>query len=89
MASSNPRDMVLYAFAGNGSTLAISEELGRKWIGIYSLPLSIDNINKRLVNGSKGMGDFLNGKNGNNQYQKIILIEVNIIILRTGLGFYV
>lgn len=88
MASSNPGDIVLDAFAGSGTTLAVSEELGRKWIGIDNSPLSIDTIIKRLVNGSEVMGDFVNGKNGNNQYKQISLIEVNRI-LQTGLDFYI
>ncbi|MFM2062816.1 MAG: hypothetical protein RLZZ507_2486 [Cyanobacteriota bacterium] len=88
MASSNPGDIVLDAFAGSGTTLAVAEELGRKWIGIDNSPLSIDTIIKRLVNGSEAMGDFVNGKNGNNQYKQISLIEVNRI-LKTGLDFYI
>lgn len=88
MASSNPGDMVLDAFGRSGTTLAVSEELGRKWIGIDNSPLSIDNIIKRLVNGSEVMGEFVSGKSGNNQCQSINLIEVNIV-LRTGLQFYI
>ncbi|MEA5577131.1 site-specific DNA-methyltransferase [Anabaena sp. UHCC 0451] len=88
MASSNPEDVVLDAFAGSGTTLAVAEELGRKWIGIDNSPLSIDTIIKRLVNGSEAMGDFVNGKNGNNQYKQISLIEVNRI-LKTGLDLYI
>jgi adenine-specific DNA-methyltransferase len=88
MASSNPGDMVLDAFGRSGTTLAVSEELGRKWIGIDNSPLSIDNIIQRLVNGSEAMGDFVSGKSGNNQYRQINLIEINIV-LRTGLYFYI
>ncbi|MEO3704048.1 DNA methyltransferase [Trichormus azollae] len=31
MASSNPPDIVLDAFAGSGTTIAISGKLGRQW----------------------------------------------------------
>jgi adenine-specific DNA-methyltransferase len=88
MASSNPGDIVLDAFAGSGTTLTVSEELGRKWIGIDNSPLSIDTIIKRLVNGSEAMGDFVNGKNDSCKYKQINLIDVNRI-LKTGLDFYI
>jgi adenine-specific DNA-methyltransferase len=88
MASSNPGDIVLDAFAGSGTTLAVAEELGRKWIGIDNSPLAIDTVIKRLVNGCETMGDFVNGNNGKNQYKQISLIEVNRI-LQTGLDIYI
>ena len=87
MASSNPGDIVLDAFAGSGTTLTVSEELGRKWIGIDNSPLSMDTIIKRLVNGSQAMGDFVNSKNGSCKYKQISLIDVNRI-LKTGLDLY-
>ncbi len=49
-ASSNPGDVVLDAFAGSGTTLAVAEKLGRRWIGIDSGALSIKTIRKRLGN---------------------------------------
>ncbi|MEA5529119.1 site-specific DNA-methyltransferase [Dolichospermum sp. UHCC 0684] len=88
MASSNLGDIVLDAFAGSGTTLTVSEELDRKWIGIDNSPLSIDTIIKRLVNGTEAMGDFVNGKNGNCKYKQINLIDVNRI-LKTGLDLYI
>jgi site-specific DNA-methyltransferase (adenine-specific) len=33
LASSNPSDLVLDPFSGSGTTLVVSEQLGRKWIG--------------------------------------------------------
>jgi site-specific DNA-methyltransferase (adenine-specific) len=33
LASSNPGDIVLDPFSGSGTTLVVSEQLGRKWIG--------------------------------------------------------
>ncbi|MEK6759417.1 MAG: site-specific DNA-methyltransferase [Deltaproteobacteria bacterium] len=48
-ASSNPGDIVLDAFAGAGTTLAVAERLGRRWIGIDSGHLSIHTIENRLL----------------------------------------
>jgi site-specific DNA-methyltransferase (adenine-specific)/adenine-specific DNA-methyltransferase len=48
-ASSNPGDIVLDAFAGSGTTLAVAEKLGRRWIGIDCGKLAIYTIQKRLL----------------------------------------
>lgn len=48
-ASSNPGDIVLDAFAGAGTALAVAERLGRRWIGIDSGHLSIHTIEGRLL----------------------------------------
>lgn len=58
-ASSNPGDIVLDAFAGSGTTLAVAEKLGRRWIGIDCGKLAIYTIQKRMLNlkteiGNKG-----------------------------------
>jgi len=58
-ASSNKDDIVLDAFAGSGTTLAVAEKLGRRWIGIDSSKLAIYTIQKRMFNlkaeiGNKG-----------------------------------
>lgn len=60
-ASSNPGDIVLDAFAGSGTTCAVAEKLGRRWIGIDCGKLSIYTIQKRMLNlradiGNKGRG---------------------------------
>jgi DNA modification methylase len=57
--SSDPHDIVLDAFAGSGTTLAVAEKLGRRWIGIDCGKLAIYTIQKRLLNlrseiGNKG-----------------------------------
>ncbi|MBI5492478.1 MAG: site-specific DNA-methyltransferase [Deltaproteobacteria bacterium] len=49
-AASDKGDIVLDAFAGAGTTLAVAEKLGRRWIGIDSGRLSIHTIEKRLLN---------------------------------------
>lgn len=58
-ASSNPGDLILDAFAGSGTTGAVAEKLGRKWIMIDSGKLAIYTMQKRLLNlrgeiGNKG-----------------------------------
>ncbi len=58
-ASSNEGDIVLDAFAGAGTTGAVAEKLGRKWIMIDSSKLAIYTIQKRMLNlkaeiGNKG-----------------------------------
>lgn len=49
-ASSNKGDIVLDAFAGSGTTLAVAEKLARRWIGIDCGKLAIYTIQKRLLN---------------------------------------
>jgi site-specific DNA-methyltransferase (adenine-specific)/adenine-specific DNA-methyltransferase len=48
--SSREGDLVLDAFAGSGTTLAVAEKLGRRWIGIDCGKLAIYTIQKRLLN---------------------------------------
>jgi site-specific DNA-methyltransferase (adenine-specific)/adenine-specific DNA-methyltransferase len=49
-ASSNPGDIVLDCFAGSGTTQAVSEKLGMRWIGVDCGKLAIYTIQKRLLN---------------------------------------
>jgi DNA modification methylase len=49
LAASNPGDLVMDVFAGSGTTLAVAEKLGRKWIGCDIGKLSIYTIQKRLL----------------------------------------
>lgn len=48
-ASSNEGDIVLDAFAGSGTTAAVSEKLGRRWIAIDVGKLSIYTTQKRML----------------------------------------
>ena len=48
-AASQPGDLVLDAFAGSGTTLAVAEKLHRKWIGIDCGKLSIYTIQSRML----------------------------------------
>lgn len=48
LSSSNPGDLVLDAFCGCGTTLAVAQKLGRRWIGVDISPSAIALIKKRL-----------------------------------------
>lgn len=48
-ASSNEGDIVLDAFCGSGTTLAVAEKLGRRWLGIDCGKLAIYVTQKRLL----------------------------------------
>jgi len=56
-ASSNEDDVVLDAFAGSGTTLAVAEKLKRKWIGIDCGKLAIYTIQKRMLNLREEIGN--------------------------------
>ncbi len=47
-ASSNPGDLVLDCFCGSGTTLAVAQKLGRKWIGCDINLGAIQTTTKRL-----------------------------------------
>ena len=48
-ASSNEGDLVLDAFCGSGTTLAVAEKLGRRWIGMDLGRYAIHVSRKRLI----------------------------------------
>ncbi len=48
-ASSRPGDLVLDCFAGSGTTAAVAEKLGRRWVASDSSPISIHVTRKRLL----------------------------------------
>lgn len=48
-ASSNPGDLVLDFFCGSGTTLAVAEKLGRRWIGCDLGRYAIHTTRKRLL----------------------------------------
>ena len=56
--SSNPGDLILDSFAGSGTTLAVAEELGRKWIGIDNSPESFNTIVERFRSGLRPLGIY-------------------------------
>ncbi|MBN2442859.1 MAG: site-specific DNA-methyltransferase [Spirochaetales bacterium] len=55
-ASSGKGDIVLDAFAGSGTTLAVAEKLKRRWIGIDTGEPAIAAIRKRLLSLSTTIG---------------------------------
>lgn len=55
--SSNEGDLVLDAFAGSGTTLAVCEKLSRKWIGIDCGKLSIYTIQSRMLSIKSEVGN--------------------------------
>ena len=57
-ASSNEGDIILDAFAGSGTTLAVAEKLGRRWIGMDCGKLAIYTIQKRMLNLTTQIGSL-------------------------------
>lgn len=49
LASSNPGDLVADFFCGSGTTLAVAEKLGRRWIGCDKGARSIHTTRRRLL----------------------------------------
>jgi site-specific DNA-methyltransferase (adenine-specific)/adenine-specific DNA-methyltransferase len=56
-SSSKPGDIVLDAFAGSGTTMAVAEKLGRSWIGIDCGKLAIYTVQKRMLNLRREIGN--------------------------------
>jgi adenine-specific DNA-methyltransferase len=58
-ASSNPGDLVLDCYSGSGTTLAVADRLGRRWIGIDNGLEAIKTTLQRFAIGTQPMGDFV------------------------------
>lgn len=56
LSSSNPGDIVLDAFAGSGTTCAVAEKLGRRWVAIDCGKLAVYTIQKRMLSLKEGIG---------------------------------
>jgi len=56
-ASTKAGDIVLDAFAGSGTTCAVAEKLGRRWIAIDCGKLSMYTIQKRMLNLRTSIGN--------------------------------
>ncbi|MGC8888206.1 MAG: site-specific DNA-methyltransferase, partial [Verrucomicrobiia bacterium] len=63
LASSNPGDIVADFFCGSGTTLAVAEKLGRRWIGSDLSKFAIQVTRKRLL-------DIHNSKDLQNEDKK-------------------
>jgi len=60
LSASNPGDIVADFFCGSGTTLAVAEKLGRRWIGCDLSKFAIRITRKRLLdihNSKDLMGD--------------------------------
>ena len=55
--STNENDLIMDAFAGSGTTCAVAEKLGRRWIGIDCGKLAIYTIQKRMLNLKRDIGN--------------------------------
>ncbi|MFH1778105.1 MAG: site-specific DNA-methyltransferase [Candidatus Omnitrophota bacterium] len=55
--SSRKDDLILDAFAGSGTTLAVAEKLGRRWIGVDCGKLAIYTMQKRQLNLKSEIGN--------------------------------
>ncbi len=49
LTASDPGDIVADFFCGSGTTLAVAQKLGRKWIGCDNSPIAVQTTRKRLV----------------------------------------
>jgi len=56
-ASSNHGDLILDCFAGSGTTGAVAEKLGRRWIMVDAGRLAIYTMIKRMLNLKEGIGN--------------------------------
>jgi len=67
LASSNPGDIVADFFCGSGTTLAVAEKLGRRWIGVDLSKYAIQVTRKRLldIHNSKDLIDEKKERYGN------------------------
>jgi len=61
LASSNPGDIVADFFSGSGTTAAVAEKLGRRWIAVDNSKEAIEVTKNRLLN-IQNSRDLLNKK---------------------------
>ncbi len=57
--SSNPGDLVLDCFVGSGTTLAVADEMQRRWVGMDNSLESLSTILERFERGLFPMGDYV------------------------------
>lgn len=67
--SSNENDIVLDAFPGSGTTMAVAEKLNRRWIGIDCGKLAIYTMQKRMLNLSTQIGS--NQNDNSRDYERV------------------
>jgi adenine-specific DNA-methyltransferase len=74
--SSNPGDLIADFFSGSGTTAAVAEKLGRRWITTDLSKTSIQVTRTRLVN--QNVAPFLIQNLGNYQRQLIYMRDVKL-----------
>jgi len=74
LASTNEKDLVADFFCGSGTTLAVAEKLGRRWIGCDSNKLAINIAKKRIldISNSNSIIDWKNLYNKNPHSFKLL-----------------
>ena len=72
-ASSNEGDIVLDAFCGSGTTLAVAEKLNRKWIGIDAGKVAIHTTKKRILDLEKKHKPFVLCNSGVYEMQEVAM----------------
>jgi DNA modification methylase len=72
LASSNPGDLIMDVFAGSGTTAAVAEKLGRRWIVCDFGKHAIYTMQKRIlrIGESKALGPAKSGMKKNQKYDK-------------------
>jgi len=68
-ASSNKNDIILDAFAGSGTPLAVAEKLNRHWIGMDCGKLAIYTIQKRMLDLTTQIGSLK--KDDSRDYERV------------------
>lgn len=71
---SNEGDLVMDVFCGSGTTLAVAEKLGRRWIGCDIGKLAIYTIQKRLLSIDQGKDLYKPEKNYNKKAKSFAVI---------------
>ena len=84
-ASSNENDIILDAFSGSGTTLAVAEKLGRRWIGMDCGKLAIYTIQKRMLNLTTQIGSLK--KDDRRDYERVADFEEHSKANSRGLFF--
>ncbi|MCJ7612241.1 MAG: site-specific DNA-methyltransferase [Candidatus Aminicenantes bacterium] len=84
-ASSNKGDIILDAFAGSGTTLAVAEKLSCRWIGIECGKLAIYTVQKRMINLTTQIGS--GKKDQRRDYERVIDFEEHSKSKSRGLFF--
>ncbi len=84
-ASSNENDIILDAFVGSGTTLAVAEKLNRRWIGMDCGKLAIYTTQKRMLNLTTQIGPLK--KDERRDYERVSDFEEHSKANSRGLFF--